>query len=472
MFLPFIEKTTIDHVALFAFAHVNHEILLIFLTILTIIGYGFAHDAVKNTQEYPFIALMMVCATVTFILFVDVVAFSKIHAMPLGTPFSSVFLGMAMVPAIVFICIADSIFFYRMAVSFLYVVHSIPVAFRTRGRTMNEVNRAATSAPQARNVKTTVETEKPIWSVDEPPSLHETWNGERERRSRKTMPWDRYITKGWRFFASECVKYVIGQADAIHEVCRQIQVGVKKKVMGAQEEKPVAVILLVGPSGVGKTETAKVMTRLLKEHVSNNIGYLVFDMSEFYDRHTASRLIGAPPGYKGTEEGGQLTKAIWENPARVVLFDEIEKADMSVHTMFLQILHEGRITEASSGKSAKFDQCAIFLTSNLCQESIRQVIANHGMTYHEKHAMVMDILKKGDEQGRRLPPEIIGRINAIVAYKSLDEVDYIAIIEQWLKQNNIHDKEPVKIWNQVKGFADSYGVRGVINQVEMMVYAD
>lgn len=261
---------------------------------------------------------------------------------------------------------------------------------------------------------------------------------------------------------------VIGQDFAIDEVVLQLRIGATKRLHGSK--KPVSVMLLVGPSGVGKTETAKAITKVYPD-----LPLITFDMSEFYDRHTAARLVGSPPGYMGSDQGGQLTGAIKRNPGGcVILFDEVEKADMSVHQMFLQIFDEGRLTDASTGEAVSFENAVIFLTSNLCQEEIRNIMAedDEGIT-PEKRLAVLEVLRRGDMNGKRLPPEILGRISAVIPYSPLTKAAKTRIVECWLWVSPLFDYFTVdEILENVDIFeiSETYGVRGMINEVERYCY--
>jgi ATP-dependent Clp protease ATP-binding subunit ClpB len=261
---------------------------------------------------------------------------------------------------------------------------------------------------------------------------------------------------------------VIGQDFAIDEVVLQLRIGATKRLHGSK--KPVSVMLLVGPSGVGKTETAKAITKVYPD-----LPLITFDMSEFYDKHTASRLIGSPPGYIGSDRGGQLTSATRKNTGGcVILFDEVEKADMSVHTMFLQLFDEGRLTDASTGEAADFGNSLILLTSNLCQEEIRNVIARDGDGITpDKRLEIMNILRRGDMSGKRLPPELLGRINAVIPYGPLSDESKIKIVSNWLKRSPLRDHFSLDdILENVNIFkiSETYGVRGMINEVERYCY--
>jgi ATP-dependent Clp protease ATP-binding subunit ClpA len=265
------------------------------------------------------------------------------------------------------------------------------------------------------------------------------------------------------------IQRVVGQDEALGIISKRLSISIQKRAKVSPSTKPLAVFLLVGPTGVGKTETAKAFADTIRM-IEPETAFLSFDMSEFYDRHTAARLVGSPPGYVGAERGGQLTQAIIQNPKRVILFDEIEKADPSVFSVFLQIFDEGRLTDASTGEVADFTNTVIFLTSNLAAERIRQIGEVIGDRYEARKA-VLDALKIGvrDANGRHvaLPSELLGRVDDVVPFESLTDEHYIGIIATHLKKLGIPG-DATALWQEIGALRD-YGTREIIRAVEERV---
>ncbi|TGM11418.1 ATP-dependent chaperone ClpB [Leptospira selangorensis] len=209
---------------------------------------------------------------------------------------------------------------------------------------------------------------------------------------------------------------VIGQDHALEllsEAIRRSRAGI------ADPNRPIGTFLFLGPTGVGKTETAKALSEFLFDDVN---AMLRIDMSEYMEAHSVSRLIGAPPGYIGHDEGGQLTEAVRRRPYSVLLFDEVEKAHPEVFNIFLQILDEGRLTD-SKGRNVDFKNTVIILTSNIGSD----VLGSTEYSEEEKERMVEQRLKK------HFKPEFLNRLDEVILFKSVDEAMIAKIAELQLQ---------------------------------------
>ncbi len=214
----------------------------------------------------------------------------------------------------------------------------------------------------------------------------------------------------------ELHKRVIGQNEAVEKVSDAI---IRSKAGIKDPTKPIGSFLFMGPTGVGKTELAKTLAESLFDDENNMIR---IDMSEYMEKHSVSRLIGAPPGYVGYEEGGQLTEAVRRKPYSVVLFDEIEKAHPDVFNVLLQVLDDGRVTD-SKGKTVDFKNTVIILTSNLGSEYLLNGIDAEGEITDEAKDAV-DKLLKGSFR-----PEFLNRLDEIILFKPLRKDDIAKIID-------------------------------------------
>ncbi|MDE7362933.1 MAG: ATP-dependent chaperone ClpB [Oscillospiraceae bacterium] len=211
-------------------------------------------------------------------------------------------------------------------------------------------------------------------------------------------------------------KRVMGQDEAVSRVTESIM---RSRAGINDPRKPLGSFLFLGPTGVGKTELAKALAESLFDDEHNIIR---LDMSEYMEKHTVSRLIGAPPGYVGYEEGGQLTDAVRRKPYSVVLFDEVEKAHPDVFNVLLQILDDGRVTD-SQGRTIDFKNTIIILTSNLGSQYILDGIGEDGQITEEARASVDKLLKSS------FRPEFLNRLDEIVFYKPLTKTEINGIID-------------------------------------------
>ena len=248
---------------------------------------------------------------------------------------------------------------------------------------------------------------------------------------------------------------VIGQDEAVEKVSNAIL----RSRAGIQDpNRPLGSFLFLGPTGVGKTELSKTLSKALFDDEKNLIR---IDMSEYMEKFSVSRLIGAPPGYVGYEEGGQLTEAVRRKPYSVVLFDEIEKAHPDVFNILLQILDDGRITD-SLGKTVDFKNTIIILTSNLGADVILQSIEKNHKITDEARQQVKEILKQ------HFRPEFLNRLDDIILFKPLQKDQIGKIVDLLLKrlQDRLAEKQlSLKVTNNAKdyiiknGYDEAFGAR-------------
>lgn len=222
-------------------------------------------------------------------------------------------------------------------------------------------------------------------------------------------------------------------------------------------KRPIGSFLFLGPTGVGKTELAKTLARELFDSEDNIIR---IDMSEYMEKFSVSRLIGAPPGYVGYEQGGQLTEAVRRKPYSVVLFDEVEKANEDVFDIFLQILDEGRLTDGK-GHVVDFRNTIIIMTSNLASDVIQSGLENN-KALEEINKDVQEVLKM------RFRPEFLNRLDDVVIFKPLSNDAVVKIVEIFTNeiQNRLKDKniklsiDEGALRHIAKlGFDETYGAR-------------
>ncbi len=225
---------------------------------------------------------------------------------------------------------------------------------------------------------------------------------------------------------------VIGQDEAVQAVTEAIQ----RSRAGIQDpDRPIGSFLFLGPTGVGKTELAKTLAQALFDDENNLVR---IDMSEYMEKYSVSRLIGAPPGYVGYEEGGQLTEAVRRKPYSVVLFDEVEKAHPDVFNVLLQVLDDGRITD-SQGRTVDFKNTIIILTSNLGSEFLLSGIRPDGSIDPEARGQVEALLR------RSFRPEFLNRLDEIVFYKPLTRENITGIIDlQIAKLNSRLEEQQIR----------------------------
>ncbi len=224
----------------------------------------------------------------------------------------------------------------------------------------------------------------------------------------------------------ELHKRIVGQnaaVKAVSQAIRRTRAGLK------DPKRPSGSFIFLGPSGVGKTELAKTLAEFL---FGDETSLIQLDMSEYMEKHTVSRLVGSPPGYVGYDEGGQLTEAVRRKPFSVVLFDEIEKAHPDIFNALLQILEDGRLTDAQ-GRSVDFKNCVIIMTSNLGTADLRK--ANIGFSRADEQVTYDNMKSKVTEELKRhFRPEFLNRIDDVIVFSELSQAEVTEIVDLLVKR--------------------------------------
>ncbi len=258
---------------------------------------------------------------------------------------------------------------------------------------------------------------------------------------------------------------VIGQNEAVEKVTEAI---IRSRAGIQDPNRPIGSFMFLGPTGVGKTELAKALAEALFDDEHNIVR---IDMSEYMEKFSVSRLIGAPPGYVGYEEGGQLTEAVRRKPYSVILFDEIEKAHPEVFNILLQVLDDGRITD-SQGRTVDFKNTIIIMTSNLGSDYILEGINGEGEISEDAKENVNRILKS------RFRPEFLNRLDEIVFYKPLNKKEISSIVDLMIDdlQRRLKDKqltviltEKAKSYIVEQGYDPLYGARPLKRYIQKNV---
>ena len=271
---------------------------------------------------------------------------------------------------------------------------------------------------------------------------------------------------------AELHKRVIGQDEAIVAVAKAIRRG---RVGLKDPKRPIGSFIFLGPTGVGKTETCKALAECL---FGNENAMIRVDMSEYMEKHTVAKLIGAPPGYVGYEEGGQLTEKVRRKPYSVILFDEIEKAHPDVFNILLQILEDGRLTD-SQGRTVDFKNTVIIMTSNI---GARSIVENKtiGFNGEESKKKNYDQIKENvmSELKKEFRPEFLNRIDEIIVFKPLDEKEIEKIVDLMLTASTkrLEDRDievsvtdELKKYIAKKGFDVTYGARPLRRAIQNLV---
>ena len=263
----------------------------------------------------------------------------------------------------------------------------------------------------------------------------------------------------------ELHKRVIGQDEGVTKVSEAIM---RSKAGIKDPTKPIGSFLFLGPTGVGKTELAKTLAQALFDDESNMVR---IDMSEYMEKYSVSRLIGAPPGYVGYEEGGQLTEAVRRKPYSVVLFDEVEKAHPDVFNVLLQVLDDGRITD-SLGRTVDFKNTILIMTSNIGAHYLLEGIDENGDISDDAEGAVMNELRA------HFRPEFLNRLDETILFKPLTKDNIGGIIDLIIEDLNkrLADKElhldcteAAKVYIVENGYDPVYGARPLKRYIQKYV---
>ena len=258
-------------------------------------------------------------------------------------------------------------------------------------------------------------------------------------------------------------RQVVGQDEAISAIANAIR---RSRSGLSDPNLPLGSFLMLGPTGVGKTELAKALAVFLFDKKD---AILRLDMSEYMEKHSVSKLIGAPPGYVGYEEGGSLTEAVRRRPYQIILFDEIEKAHPDIFNILLQVLDEGKLTD-SQGRSVDFRNTLILLTSNLGAEYLLKLKESEPVEKVKEQVMT--------EVRSAFRPEFLNRLEAILLFQRLSKQSMRRIVDIQIKELQarlsersiiIEISDAAKAWLSEKGYDPSYGARPLRRQIQIHV---
>jgi ATP-dependent Clp protease ATP-binding subunit ClpB len=258
-------------------------------------------------------------------------------------------------------------------------------------------------------------------------------------------------------------RQVVGQDEAISSIANAIR---RSRSGLSDPNLPLGSFLMLGPTGVGKTELAKALAVFLFDKKD---AILRLDMSEYMEKHSVSKLIGAPPGYIGYEEGGSLTEAVRRRPYQIILFDEIEKAHPDIFNILLQVLDEGKLTD-SQGRSVDFRNTLILLTSNLGAEYLLKLKESEPVEKVKEQVMT--------EVRSAFRPEFLNRLEAILLFQRLSKQSMRRIVDIQIKELQarlsersikIEISDAAKAWLSEKGYDPSYGARPLRRQIQIHV---
>jgi ATP-dependent Clp protease ATP-binding subunit ClpB len=258
---------------------------------------------------------------------------------------------------------------------------------------------------------------------------------------------------------------VVGQDEALSAVANAIR---RSRAGLSDPKRPIGSFIFLGPTGVGKTETARALAEFLFD---DEAAMVRIDMSEYMEKHAVARLIGAPPGYVGYDEGGQLTEAVRRRPYAVILFDEIEKAHPDVFNVLLQVLDDGRLTD-SKGRTVDFKNTVLIMTSNVGASQLSTAWAQGEDGFEEAKVRVMDSLRQ------QFKPEFLNRVDDIVIFHPLGDEQLTHIVDLRLKdlQNLLADRKiTLELTDEARkaifkaGYDRAYGARPLKRAIQRMV---
>ena len=267
---------------------------------------------------------------------------------------------------------------------------------------------------------------------------------------------------------------IIGQQEAVKSVAKAIR---RARVGLKDPKRPIGSFIFLGPTGVGKTELSKALADAM---FGDEDAMIRIDMSEYMEKHTVSRLIGSPPGYVGFDEGGQLTEQVRKKPYSVILFDEIEKAHPDIFNILLQILDDGRLTDAQ-GRTVNFKNTVVIMTSNVGMQTIRKqktlgfAVGEGDFAQSEYEKMKENVM---EELRKTFRPEFLNRIDDIIVFHSLDKEHINKIVDLMLRdlRERLEDlnitlevSEPAKIFIADEGFDTEFGARPLKRAIQKMV---
>ena len=266
---------------------------------------------------------------------------------------------------------------------------------------------------------------------------------------------------------------VIGQKDAVIKIAKSLR---RNSVGIRNPKKPIGSFMFLGPTGVGKTHLAKNLANYM---FGDEDSLIRIDMSEYMEKHAVSRLIGAPPGYVGHEEGGQLTEKVRRKPYSIILFDEIEKAHSDVYNILLQLLDDGQLTD-SLGRKVNFKNCMVIMTSNVGVKKLKDFGAGVGFSTKAKKnsqsAVKDEVLQK--ELKNHFPPEFLNRLDDVIIFKSLDKLDIGKIVELEIKKlkervneigYDLQINKTAKDYLIEEGYDEEYGARPLTRAIQKFI---